>query len=530
MCSITHQPFHIPTHFFMQYSTMKRYLLPFFILLTSYSIAQEPVDALRYSRFTPVGSARSMAIGGALTGLGGDISSVLVNPAGIGLFKTNELVLSPGLNLYNNKTDYLGQDQKQTDNAFNLGTTGIIFSNGGMFRQGRGWKNFTFALSATRTANFNNRVIFEGLNNQSSYSEKYLEELIGDNVTDPNKAARDYPFGSSLAVNTFLVEPVLNNQGDATGYFSLATPQSGVTQQQVIDTRGGITTYSIAGAGNLNDKFYIGGSLNFESLRYTRTQTFRESDATDINNDFNYFSVEDYLDTRGSGINLKAGMIFKPMEQLRLGVSVHTPTLYDMSDSYNTTITTDLEGYQGNGVLTQSSRDLLGQFGEFAYQFVNPWRFTAGIAYVLREVQDVTKQKGFLTADVEFVNYGRGKFSDPDNVSGNFFDELNSVVRNQYRNAINVRLGGELKFNTIMVRGGFGYFSNPYKDPELDGMRMNISGGLGWRNKGKFIDLTYIHQIVNDGFYPYRLNDNFFAPVNMGGSVGNVMMTFGFKF
>jgi hypothetical protein len=44
-----------------------------------------------------------------------------------------------------------------------------------------------------------------------------------------------------------------------------------------------------------------------------------------------------------------------------------------------------------------------------------------------------------------------------------------------------------------------------------------------------FIDLTYMHQILNDGFYPYRLNGNFFAPVAMRGSAGNIMLTLGFK-
>jgi hypothetical protein len=153
-----------------------------------------------------------------------------------------------------------------------------------------------------------------------------------------------------------------------------------------------------------------------------------------------------------------------------------------------------------------------------------------GVAYVIREVQDVTKQRGFISADIEYTTYTSPRFSDPNDLSGNYFDELNNTISDIYKSSINVRLGGELKFNTIMVRGGFGYFGNPYKDPELNGQRMNISGGLGYRNKGKFIDLTYMHQILNDGFYPYRLNDNFFAPVDMRGSTGNIMLTVGFKF
>lgn len=508
---------------------MKRILFAGLLLGSLYTQAQEPTDALRLSRYTPTGSARAMAIGGAMTGLGGDISAANSNPAGIALFKTNELVLSPGFNFANNKGTYFGEKNKSADNALNYGMSGFVFATPS--RRNGGWKNFSYAITATRTADFNNKIAFKGKNNRSSYSEKYLEELINAGERDPNNAAINYPNGPSMAINTYLVEPNLDAQGNATGYFSLATPQTGVGQEQVINTSGGISTITFAGSANLQDKLFLGASLNFESIKFTREQTFKESDLSGkTNNNFNYFSVEDYLHTTGSGLNLKAGLIFKPVEYIRLGLSVHTPTFYDLTDEYNTTITTDLEGYSGQGVLKQSTSDLIGQNGNFAYQFLNPWKFQAGFSYVLREIDDVTKQKGFITADVEFLNYGKTKFSDPDNIGSNYFMELNNVINQEYKNAINIRVGGELKFNTIMTRAGFGYYSNPYVNQDINGTRMTVSGGLGWRNKGKFIDLTYLHNIMKDGYYPYRLNDNFFAPVTLRSGSGNVLLTFGFKF
>ena len=161
---------------------------------------------------------------------------------------------------------------------------------------------------------------------------------------------------------------------------------------------------------------------------------------------------------------------------------------------------------------------------------MNPWKIQTGFSYVIREIEDVTQQKGFITAEVEFLNYGNGEFSDPNNPGSNYFQDLNNVISQQFQNAINMRIGGELKFNTIMTRAGFGYYSNPYLDADINGTRLTVSGGLGWRNKGKFIDLTYMHNIVKDGYYPYRLNDNYFAPVNIKGGAGNVLLTFGFKF
>lgn len=508
---------------------MRNFILSGLMLGSLYTQAQEPVDALRLSRFAPTGSARSIAIGGAMTALGGDISSVNTNPAGIALFKTNELVLSPGFNFTNNKGVYLDGNDRAKASEFNYGMSGFVFATPP--RREGGWKNFSYAITASRTADFNNRFAFKGKNTRSSYSEKYLEDLINAGERDPNRAATEYPFGPSLAINTYLIEPELDAQGNATGYYSMATPQTGVQQEQLVNTTGGISTISFAGSANLNDKLYLGASLNLESIKFTREQTFKESDLSGKkNNNFNYFTVEDYLQTSGSGLNLKAGLIFKPVDYIRLGLSIHTPTFYDLSDRYNTTITTDLEGYSGQGVLKQSTSDLLGQFGEYAYQFLNPWKIQTGFSYVIREIEDVTQQKGFITAEVEFLNYGNGEFSDPNNPGSNYFQDLNNVISQQFQNAINMRIGGELKFNTIMTRAGFGYYSNPYLDADINGTRLTLSGGLGWRNKGKFIDLTYMHNIVKDGYYPYRLNDNYFAPVNIKGGAGNVLLTFGFKF
>jgi long-subunit fatty acid transport protein len=396
------------------------------------------------------------------------------------------------------------------------------------------WRNVTIGIGVNRVANFNNSVYFKGLNNKSSYSEKYLEELINNNVTNPNSAANNFPYGASLAFNTYLIDTIRGAGGNVAGYRSLATPQTGVNQEQTIQTSGGMNEIGLALSGNLGDKFYIGGSLLWNVLNYERTSLYRESDATTNNkNNFNYFTVEDYLSTTGIGIGLKLGMIFKPVDQLRLGLAFHTPTVYNLKDLYASTLTSDLEGYAGPGTQTQSSRDFnSGADGEFTYNLNNPLRIMGGISYVLREDQDVTKQRGFISADIEYLNYRGSSFSssDPSNNSGSYFNDLNGTIDNYYRSAINARVGGELKFNTLMVRGGFAYFGNPYQTAEVKGSRMNISGGLGYRDKGKFIDLTYVHQIGKDGYFPYRLDNGFFAPVNMKSGVGNILLTVGFKF
>lgn len=500
----------------------KRILLVFSLFLTTISYAQLPEDALRYSWLTPNGTARSTAFGGALTALGGDLQSVFVNPAGLGQFKTSELVLTPGFNFSNNKANYLGTADKDNKSGMSFGTSGFVF----------GSPRWQFGLAISRTANFKSELAYNGVNNQSSYSEKYLEELINNNVTDPNLAARDFPYGPSLAINTYLVEPDLDGNGNATGYYSLATPNTGVKQEQVISTSGGMTSFGLSASRNFNDKFFIGGSFTLDYLNYKRDQTFRESDNTsNASNNFNYFSAQETLETTGQGITLRIGLLYKPIETIRLGLAVHTPTFYNMKDVYTTTVRTDLEGYAGQGELFQSSTDLVGSPGQYQYSFNNPLRVMAGFAFVLREEKDITRQRGFLSLDVEYLNYGSSTFKDETYSSSNsYFSDLNATIKDIYKNALNVRVGGELKFNIWMVRAGFGYFANPYKDPELKGNKMNLSGGFGYRNKGIFADLTYIHQLAKDGFYPYRLESGFYAPVTTRSGIGNVVATVGFKF
>jgi hypothetical protein len=501
------------------------------------AFSQEPADAIRYSWLQPGGTARIQAVGGASVGLGGEITTAFTNPAGLGLYKTSEFVFTGGFQFANVKGDYLNNNSKESKSAGQIGTTGFVLalptkSQGAI-------RNWTFGIAANRKADFNNSISYSGLNNESSYSEKYLEELIRENVTDPNDAANNYPYGSSLAFNTFLIDTI-SSGNQVVGYRSNATPSSGLIQDQFIDTKGSMIEYTFATALNLSDKFYLGLGLGYESIYYVKNSTYTESDATAQKNNFNYFEVEEYLKTTGTGFNVKLGLLFKPVEQFRIGLNIHTPTWYEMDDTYSTTMTTDVEGYAGtSNALTQSSMDFNGGLpGQYNYNYSTPWRFMGGLSYVLREVHDITKQKGFITAEVEYLNYTDNKYSANDNMSVPYFDELNGIMDNVFKSSFNFRLGGELKFKTWMVRAGYAYYGNPYTDAFFDdnpeytdtGNKMNISGGLGWRDKGMFIDLTYVHRLTKDFAYPYRLDQGFFAPADLKGSGGNVLLTFGVKF
>ncbi len=494
--------------------------------------AQEPADALRFSWTVPSGTARQQAIGGAMGSLGGDITATFMNPAGLAFYKTGDLVLSPAYRYGENKSNYLNRKENEKEKNFVLGTTGFVIGSG----NGRGRiKNTAFSIGFNTTANFNNDILYRGNNTQTSFTQKYLEELQNDNIKD-DRAASQYPFGSSLAINTYLIDTV---GGGSPGNYSFQSRAKNLLpgellQEQTIDNRGGIYEFALGGAANYNDKLMIGASIGLPILNYKREATFTEADATaNANNQFNFASYSEDLSTKGVGLNLKAGFIYKPQEFWRLGLAIHSPTVYSLTDNFATTITADVEGPQGE--LTQSSTDFTEGTSEFKYMLITPYRIMGSVSYVLREIQDVTKQRGFLTADIEYVNYKASSFHEDeengnDQVTNDYLRSLNTAIDNAYKSAFNFRAGGELKFTTIMVRLGAAYYGNPYKNINGEkGSKLNLSGGLGYRNKGFFADLTYVHNINKDVHFPYRLQAASYKGATIKSGISNILLTLGWK-
>ncbi|MBC7588167.1 MAG: hypothetical protein H7178_07370, partial [Chitinophagaceae bacterium] len=154
---------------------MKKYLLILSMFSCTIILAQNPDDALRTAWFTQNGSARNIATGGVMGSLGGDITAAHVNPAGLGLFKTNEFVFTPGITFNKNKFNYRGKDTSSLKNIFNYGTIGVVFGTPHDKKTSK-WASTAFSFSVNQLANYNNKVQFKGFNNASSFTEQYLEE------------------------------------------------------------------------------------------------------------------------------------------------------------------------------------------------------------------------------------------------------------------------------------------------------------------------------------------------------------------
>ena len=520
---------------------MKRTLLAFIIIASVSTLsAQEPADALRFSWTVPSGTARQQAIGGAMTSLGGDLSATFVNPAGLAFYKTGDFVLSPAYGFGKNKSTYLTREESDKYSNFVLGTTGFVAGSSG--NANKKIRNTAFSIAFNTMGKFNSDLLYRGLNTNTSYTQQYLETIQNNNIKDPNVLADYYsqtPFNGALAFNTYLLDTIAGGSANNYQFQSRAANivSTGLLQEQKLRTRGGIYEFALGLAANFNDKLMLGGSIGIPFLNYDKTSTFTEADATDNpNNQFNYAVINEELSTKGAGINAKLGLIYKPAEYWRVGLAFHTPTAYSLTDKYQSYVEADVER-SDNIVYTDYSLDYTYDApAEFKYILITPYRVMGSVSYVLREIEDVTKQRGFLTADVEYVNYKASSFKtdntdESGSTSDTYLKSLNQAIDKAYKGAFNFKVGGELKFTTIMFRAGAAYYGNPYKDIQGEkGHKLNLSGGLGYRDQGYFIDLTYVHSLNKDVQFPYRLQDASYEGALVKNSGGNVLLTVGFKF
>lgn len=366
----------------------------------------------------------------------------------------------------------------------------------------------------------------------SSFSEKYLEELTHDRA-DTNAALSNYIFGSSLAFRTYLIDTISGLGGAVAGFQSLVPISTGVLQSYNAITSGGYQEVALGLAGNLEDKMYVGGSLVIPIINYHRELVYSETDATtNTKNQFGSFEYRETFSSRAYGIGLKLGIIYKPTEFWRIGFAFHTPQVLGYRDEIRSSMITNTESYAG--IKKESSDNLnSGNSGKSEYNLVTPWRAIASASFVFREVKDTRQQRGFLSADLEYVDYRSARYSGVNNVSDallNYYKLVNNEIKDYYKGNFNLRVGGELKFKVWMVRLGGGYYGSPYSDKNLSANRMVASGGLGYRNHGMFIDLSYAHAFQKDVQFAYRLNDKPNTFANQTGGKGNLMLTLGFKF
>ena len=494
---------------------MKRISLIILALLFGFTgvVAQNVYDALRYSQLFYGGTARFMSMGGAFTALGGDISSLSQNPAGIGVFRASELTVTPQLNYINTTSGFYGTTTSDYLYNFNLNQAGFV-SNIVSNKGETGLIKLNFGYSFNKTNNFNQSIRINGVSTSSSMADYWAGNSEGTlyyDLTGPEGIAFDV-----LVTDTIPGSGRRSYRTAFSNYEANPSSEYGQTITRQISYEGFNGEHAISFGGNYSNKIYFGATFGISQLRYASYFEHIESTNEPLVTKFKNFDYIDYFEDKGTGYSFKLGAILKPIETIRIGVAFHSPIWYHIDEYFFESISSSFT----DGNRYESSNDPL----RFNYALATPFRVLAGFGIQI-------KKFALLSADYEFVDYSSAKFSQTGD--GYNYSEKNDDIKNSLQSASNFRLGGEFRFNKLYLRTGYGYYGEPFRPGELKEnlYYRSISGGLGFREQNFSIDFAYTNYNYSEKYMMYPL-DSSFDPViaNLSTNQNLFTLTFGYRF
>ncbi|MGW8121270.1 OmpP1/FadL family transporter [Roseivirga echinicomitans] len=478
-------------------------------------------DALRYSQLQNPGTARFSGMAGAGSVLGGDISSAIYNPAGLGVFNRSQFTFTPGFYSLQTEGESFGTTNKDEATKFSIANLGVVinFNKGdlipGSFRGG------SLAITYNRINNFSRNVLSQGNNGNNSIIDNMLQQADGlfpDEINGISQTGYDH----------YIINPDPN---DETLYHSpiLGFP----TQTETIRTKGYTDQVNIAYGTNFDDKLYLGAGMGITTASYANSRIYTE---TFTNEPLSSFTIDERLELNGTGINFNIGAIVRPMDMLRVGLSYTSPTYYNFNEEGDNIYNSEWNNYdvstfrdnQGNRLILEDT--VLNSLQTATDVFVStfnlktPSRLNAGVAFFFNK-------NGFITADIEHLNYANANISSNDFFTGSD----NTTIENIYNSATNIKLGGEYRYEMFRLRAGYAHFGDPYQSKfdgvDLDRSRNMISGGVGI-NLGKyFFDLAIVNTKYDESFRSYRMAVLEDSPLTIiKHNMTNAKLTFGMNF
>lgn len=522
---------------------MKKILTTFtFAMLGIAAMGQETYDNAQLASKDLNGTARYVGMGGAMEALGADISTMASNPAGIGLFRRSMVSGSFGINTQSDATDI---GKRRTKASFDH--AGFVYA----MRSGR--KSYVnFGVSFTKNRNLNQILTAAGrlngasqnkLSSMKNYNDLYrLEKHNGEltsewgsnNYRDLPYNQVDYLYSNALLndKNGMLVGMNANGYnggnyiGDANGALDASNnPRAAYYNATGYDffrgTSGYIGEYNFNLSGNSKDRFYWGLSFGLYDVNYSHASEYTEKLVNNSQKAIGSVTIADERTISGTGFDVKAGVIFRPIEEspFRVGLYVHTPTWYDLKTENRTTLISNLaEGY-GNGGLSTS--------GRYDYKFYTPWRFGGSLGYTVGKsvALGVTYEYAdYSSCDIR-VNEG-GVYD----YWGNYYEEtsrdqaMKGNIKSVLKGVSTLKVGAEYKpIQNLAVRLGYNYVSpmynkSGYKDGSLNSYSTyyssstdytnwnatnRVTAGIGYTYKKFNVDLAYQYSRTTGEFFPF---------------------------
>jgi hypothetical protein len=492
-------------------------------LLSFFSAAAQDYteSALLFSRNKPTGSARILGLSGAQTALGGDYSSALSNPAGLGMFNKAEFTFSLGLSNHSTSASYYGNKTDDNRAVFNIPGFSYVWhfpNNDDTFISG------SLGISFSRVNDFNRSTAYSGSNQNKSIIDYFIEQANGFTTQQFEEGEHHFNTPTGLAYYNFLIGPVstFDPDGPEDIYFTFAPFPEDQQEREEILVKGAANQWSISYGGNIKDKFFFGGGIGITSLRYNSEKNYSETFDSDT---LQSLHLVENLNIRGTGINATLGAIIRPANFLQLGLSYTTPTFYGLTETYEASMSTRWQNfdYYGDGteILGDNTNDPIStDIVTSDYNLTVPMKLTGGVAFITKY--------GFLTGDIEFTNPSRAKYKS--RVTGLSFDDDNTDIKTTYQPVINYRVGAEFRHDIFRARAGYGVQSSTYNENlDADNKISSISGGLGVRKKSFYVDLAIIHSQRKSLYQPYTFEDGSGPVVDLKNKTLTGVITVGFS-
>ncbi len=501
------------------------------LILPSIANAQLFTDVLRYSQQTYQSTARSISCGGAFGAVGGDFVSASINPAGLGVYRKSEFAGSFGFSHPSATSTFLGQESQDDKYNFNVGGVGLVLSDV-KYSQGipktTGWVNVTYAFGFNRTQSYQAHTTLEAINTKTSITDFYKDKAYGQ--PEGALSSLEDPFSiATLAYNSLLINKSTTDSYSYVGAASGEKKPFRKLQNDQIYTRGAMNDINLSVGGNYENRFYIGGSILIPIVNYTSERTFSENNLSRDDSVVIYKSskLTENVSTSGYGFAAILGVIYRPKDWLRLGLSFHSPTYLSMSDDYTTEISTVLK-YPTTSPATYGQ---VSPAGTYQYSIVTPFRYTLSGALLDRRY-------GFISLDYEYVDYTQGRI----NTNFEGAQTQNKNTKYYLQGTGNLRLGAEYINGIFALRGGLGFLGSPYKSQFASsggGGGNTYSLGIGLKDIDKsnnqvyYLDIGYQVISTNYTYIPYSLTNppaNYSSEAKVRDYKNNLVVTLGIRF
>ena len=497
-------------------------------------------------------TARSAAMAGAMTSLGADASSLSINPAGVGMYRTNELTFTPMMSFTRAKNS-AQPFEGNSKNRFAVGNFGVVVK---LRESSTGVTAINMGLSYNRLADYNYKYSFSnaGVAGNASIADVYAGQLAASGITSA-QLKQNYDnfgnfrwshydptyWGAILGYKTGLV-------GDTSGAWGrdMVVPNAAVDNFTTVESKGRADEWVWSLGINFNSKFYLGMSLGASTISQEKHiyygEGYRYSNNPQQNYCMEYFNYDQITQMKGTGINFKIGAIYRPIESLRIGIAFHTPTYYNVTYKYQGGMTSQVKAINNVDGYTVNSQgyidppfseqtELLIDDGDYSWRFTTPTRLMVGASYT------VAKQL------ILSVDYERDWYNTMRMKNSPYGPLYKGFIKDEFKGSNTLRAGAEWRFIPQMaIRLGYGLWSGAlddndkvYSSPVIYRTEY-MSTGLGIALSKHFtIDLAYMYCKNNltpyKTFYGYNANVDIASPTfRTSISRHNAMMTLTVKF